>query len=338
MPYDVFENDMTIAERQLRLRKERYGVLIVPAAEVIPYATLAKAKAFFDAGGVVLGYGILPQRSATLGKTSADISRLCEAIWGGSAKAGLAVCRTNAARGRAYFLPEKPTPEQIQQVLTGDAGIRPTLEVLDGETDDWLHVLHRVKAGRDVFLICNQQHEGATKRFRFRARAAGTPECWDAMRNQVTSLVFHRPDDEHVDFCLTLEPLESVLIVFQPGPIQRPRRTEPDATLAVERMVVERVQQPATEAEVPEIEEGRTALSGELFVGMVRRRRGKDFGTARHKVLPKALEVTCRCKRGGRQAPAHRGQQLHILRQRQADGSRRDVANRRNDRSDRPSS
>ena len=35
-------------------------MLIVPPVEVIPYATLAKAKEFFDAGGVVVGYGFLP--------------------------------------------------------------------------------------------------------------------------------------------------------------------------------------------------------------------------------------------------------------------------------------
>ena len=42
-------------------------MLVVPPVEVIPYATLAKVKEFFDAGGVVIGYGFLPTKSATLG-------------------------------------------------------------------------------------------------------------------------------------------------------------------------------------------------------------------------------------------------------------------------------
>ncbi|NIR02281.1 MAG: hypothetical protein GTN78_19140, partial [Gemmatimonadales bacterium] len=57
------------------------------------------------------------------------------------------------------------------EVLAEDAGIRPTLEVIEGDTNGWLHVLHRVKSGRDVFFVCNQDHEGELKRFRFRAAA-----------------------------------------------------------------------------------------------------------------------------------------------------------------------
>ena len=58
-----------------------YRVLIVPPVEAIPYATLAKAKEFFDHGGMVIGYGFLPSKSATIGKTNADIAR-CAARFG----------------------------------------------------------------------------------------------------------------------------------------------------------------------------------------------------------------------------------------------------------------
>ncbi len=189
-------------------------VLFLPAVEVIPYATLAKAKEFFDQGGVVATHGFLPTKSATLGRTSADIARLRDAIWG-AAQPGLSVCKTSAAGGRSYLLPEKPSPEQLQQVLAGDAGIHPTLEVLEGKTDHWLHVLHRVKAGRDVFFIANQNHLGEPRPFRFRIKAAGEPECWDAMRNEISAIACSRIDPNTVELDLTLEPLESLLLVFQ---------------------------------------------------------------------------------------------------------------------------
>jgi len=96
-----------------------------------------------------------------------------------------------------------------------DAGVRPTLEVLAGDTGGWLHGLHRVKAGQDVFLVCNQNHQGAARRFKFRAAAAGEPECWDAVRNEITSIPFQRTGRKTVEFSLTLEPLETALIVFQ---------------------------------------------------------------------------------------------------------------------------
>ena len=49
-------------------------------------------------GGMVVGYGFLPSKSATIGKTSADIAALCRAIWGDDAKP--ASDRVQDQRGR----------------------------------------------------------------------------------------------------------------------------------------------------------------------------------------------------------------------------------------------
>ncbi len=253
MPYDVLENDATIADKTLRLHQERYRVLVVPPVEVIPCGALEKARAFFEAGGVVVGYGFLPTKSATLGKTSADIAALAEAVWGAGAAPGLKVCKTSPAGGRSYLLPEQPTPEELQQVLAGDAGIRPALEVVQGKTDGWLHVLHRVKAGRDVFLVCNQDHQGGAKDFRFRITAEGVPECWDAMRCERTAVPFRR-DGAAVEVDLALEPSESALIVFAPEKRPLPMRLTGAAKPAREPIPLVRV--PAQEpAAAPEIEE-----------------------------------------------------------------------------------
>ncbi|MBE3068670.1 MAG: hypothetical protein IMZ66_00380, partial [Planctomycetes bacterium] len=212
MPYDVFENDAKLAGKEISLHQERYRVLVVPPVEVIPCGALAKAKALFDAGGIVVGYGFLPTKSATLGKTSADVAALTKTVWGAGAKPGLKVCKTSPAGGRSYLLPEKPTPVEIGQVLAGDAGVRPALDVIEGETSDWVHVLHRVKAGRDVFLICNQNHEGKARRLKFRAAAAGVPEHWDPMRNEISALAHQRTGPGAVEFELVMEPNESALV------------------------------------------------------------------------------------------------------------------------------
>ena len=239
MPYDAFEGEARLEGKELRLHKEGYRILIVPPAEVIPYGTLAKAKQFFEQGGVVAGYGFLPSKSATLGKTSADIAAVREAVWG-DAKPGLNACKTSAAGGKSYFLPEKPTPEQLQKVLAEDAGVHPALEVLEGETSHWLHVLHRVKAGRDVFLVCNQNHTGAARRFKFRVTAEGEPECWDAMRNEITAVPCQRTGERSVELDLTLEPSESVVLVFQPQKRALPMRLNADAKPLREPLAVTR--------------------------------------------------------------------------------------------------
>lgn len=242
LPADVFENDVRVNGKTLALRDESYRVLVVPAAEVITYPMLAKAKAFFDAGGVVVGYGILPSQSATLGKTSADIAQLREAVWG-SATPGVSVCRTNSAGGRSYFLPEKPAPEQLQAVLAGDANVHPTLEVFEGSTDHWLHVLHRVKAGSDLFFITNQNLEGGARTFKFRITADGYPECWDAMRNEITAVPFTR-NGKQVEMTLKMEPNDSVLLVFQPQQRKLPQRVEQTGQQALTSIPITRVDLP----------------------------------------------------------------------------------------------
>lgn len=239
LPYDAFD-EAKLDGRQIKLHQENYRILVVPAAEVIPYATLAKAKTFFDQGGVVVAYGILPSKSATVGKSSAEIAVVTEAVWG-TTTPSLSVCKTNAAGGRSYFLPQEPSSEDLQKVLTADGGVHPTLQVLQGETNHWLHVLHRVKAGRDLFLVCNQDHLGAARKFTLHVNAQGVPECWDAMRGAITSIPCRR-QGAWADVDLTLEPSESVLVVFSPqertGNQKRPSRLDasqvPATTLAVE--------------------------------------------------------------------------------------------------------
>lgn len=230
LPYEVFEDDMQVNGDTLRLREEAYQVLIVPPVEAIPCATLAKVKQFFDAGGIVVGYGFLPTKSTTLGKAADEITALREAVWG-AAQPGLNVCRCSPAGGRSYLLPEQPTPEQLQQVLAGDAGVPATLEVVEGDTAHWLHVLHRVQAGRDVFFITNQDHRGQPRQFKFRITAAGEPECWDAMRNEITVIAHHRTGPQ-TELALTLAPNDSVLLVFQPAKRLLPLRREPGENTA----------------------------------------------------------------------------------------------------------
>jgi len=296
LPYDVFEGDMKIDGdgKTLALRDERYRVLIVPAAEVIPPATLEKARAFLDAGGVVIGYGILPVKSATLGKGSKDIAALREAIWGAEPKMGLDVCRVTKSSGRSYFLPAEPTTEDLQKVITADAGVHPTLEVLAGETNHWLHVLHRVKAGCDVFFVANQDHAGPVRKFTFRAHAKGTPECWDAMRNTVRPLDCKRIDDNTAEFDLTLQPNESMLIVFSDGGA-KPAAGGTATTITPKRVAVE-AKAPAVEVEKkPSLDgcswvwhaaDGKTPPPGKRYF------RGKLTIPADRKVAEATLVIT----------------------------------------------
>ncbi len=226
LPYEVFEGDMKVTGKELAHGNERYRILVVPPVEVIPYASLVKVKQFFDAGGVVVAYDYLPSVSATLGRTSSDIKAVTEAVWGADAKAGLDAQKTNPAGGRSYLVPGNVTPEQIQQVLGKDAQVTPTLQVAKGDTNHWLHVLHRQKSGQDVFLVCNQDIQNGAKQFTFRVKAKGQPERWDAMRNEITTPSFKRINADTVDVSITLEQMESVLLVFRTDNQAHPMRLD----------------------------------------------------------------------------------------------------------------
>ncbi len=257
LPFEVFEKNASLDGHVVKLYGERYRVLVLPPVEVIPYATLAKAKEFFDGGGVVVGYGFLPSKSATIGKGGKDIVALCHDIWGDSPKPGTTACKTNAVGGRSYLLSQSPPRNEVTAALAADANVHPTLEVIEGKTDGWLHVLHRVKDGKDVFFVCNQNWQGSPRRFKFRAIASGTPECWDAMRNEITAISFQRIDANTVEFVLPMEPSESVLLVFQPKQVSRPVRIEPGMKPIRDPIVLVRDPNPPTTPLVPQPQAGR---------------------------------------------------------------------------------
>ena len=226
LPFERFEDSSAkIKGNELRLQEERYRVVVVPPTEGITVATLEKAHDFFEAGGVVIGYGHLPTNSLTLGKGTVEVAALREALWGREAQPGLNACRTNGKGGSTYFLGEKPEPSEVATVLA-KAGVPPLVQVLAGETDDWVHALRRVdREGREVLLIANQNTNQVARTLSLKVPGAeGAPEVWDAMRNEITSVPW-RQEAGGVAFDVTLEPIESVLVRFG-GKSERPPRID----------------------------------------------------------------------------------------------------------------
>lgn len=266
LPMDVFEREAKISDNEIQLHAERYKVLIVPPVEAIPYDTLAKVKEFFDRGGIVVGYGFLPSKSAAIGKTNNDIAKLCRAIWGENAtngehpaggSIGKNAIRHNHRGGKSCFLADLGA----NGLTAIRALVAPTLQVVKGETDNWLHVLHRRKAERDVFLICNQNHAGPAREFLFQATAQGVPEIWDPMRNTIVAVPYRQIDSDKYELVLVLEPLETVLLVFQPQKIERPMRIGPDVKPLREPIALARQTNPAVETPMPDMTRKPLTLS-----------------------------------------------------------------------------
>ena len=257
---------------EIKLHGERYRILIVPPVEAIPYATLAKVKEFYDRGGTVIGYGFRPSKSATLGKSSKDIVKLCNAIWGDPPAVEPGISERKALAGRDRDAAQRrlrdllPRSESQADGLLRRAGwickaMRSKLRVINDYQEGWLHILHRVKAGRDVFMITNQHHEGPPREFLMLASAEGVPELWDPMRNEITAVPFQRHDAKRIIFELALEPLETVLLVFQPKGIERPMRIEPGMKPARAPIMLKRSPNPPSEPPTPDMKRKPLTLS-----------------------------------------------------------------------------
>ncbi|HEX5790283.1 MAG TPA: glycosyl hydrolase, partial [Luteolibacter sp.] len=236
LPFERFTSDATrINKGDLALHGERYRVLVVPPTEVIPREVLAKAATFLESGGVVIGYGRLPVISGTVGCSNASIADIRTRIWGTDPQPGVKTCKNHPSGGRSYFLPLAPDAAMLRSVLNDDAGIRPLVDVVSGDAGQWLHVLHRVKDGRDIYLICNQDHLGPKRTLGLSFGAQGVPEIWDPMRNRVESVPFTR-DNGETRLEITLEPMESVLVVFNSSKRPLPKRLV-EADLAAAKSV-----------------------------------------------------------------------------------------------------
>jgi len=188
-----------VSNRCLRIAGESYPVLVLPGCEAVTWPVLEKAAAFLDDGGIVAAQEFVPSRSATPGRSSADVARLAGRIF-------------RSGNPRAFVIPAGLSPDGFRRLFAA-AGIVPGLDVVAGRTDGNLHVLRRRKDGRDVFFVCNQNLAGGERAFVLRAAdIPGEPVCWDPMRNEITSL----PPSGASGFRLSLAPRESVVLVFSP--------------------------------------------------------------------------------------------------------------------------
>ena len=196
----------------LRMGGEWYDILVLPATEIAPYETLVKAKEFLDQGGIVMGFGIKPVFSATLGKSSAEVKQLTDAIF-------------ESNNPRAYFVNSDAKREEWIEAFQ-KLGVRPAVEIADADGYN-IHVYEYVKDGKDVYFVCNQNWDKPAAELKLTISGNGYLEAWDAMQG-----VIARPDYQRnaqtgaCEVALTLNAAESVFLVFNPVDRKLPARVE----------------------------------------------------------------------------------------------------------------
>lgn len=199
----VIQTNPRTKRTALKIANEYFDIMILPAVETIPYPALVKAKEFLDKGGIVMGYGIKPTKSATVGKSSADITGLFNAIF-------------ESGNSRACFLPDDKNAAQWAEAFA-KLNVAPSVQIEGDENRFNIHVYQYVKDGKDVYYICNQNWGKPAKELKITIFNEGYLESWDAMQGTITRPKYER--NAQTGACvatLTLASSQSALLVFNP--------------------------------------------------------------------------------------------------------------------------
>lgn len=174
---------------------ERYDVLVLPQVEVISVAGAQRIREFWAAGGTVIATGVVPDRSAELGR-DAEVREAMDAVFGLPADGPVSAKldrriddflvwfeHENAAGGRGYFVP-KWTDTLLATLLeratpVPDVGISlPPAEVIISReyAGSFTHI-HKVKDGRDIYFFANSSPDPISTSVVLRGEKA--LEIWD---------------------------------------------------------------------------------------------------------------------------------------------------------------
>lgn len=143
-----------------KVNRETYKVVIMPGEQVLSVAALAKIKAFYDAGGVVIATSLLPSKSAEFGKDG-EIRAMVSAMFGIDSAAampdGVSEIRNNAKGGKAIFI-RKPSPNALANAFDR-LGVTPDV-AFEGNpaprTGNGLFgYIHHQKEGKDIYFFGN---------------------------------------------------------------------------------------------------------------------------------------------------------------------------------------
>jgi hypothetical protein len=200
-----------IAGGRLRLGNESYRVLLLPPMTTIRRSTVRKIREFYDRGGIVIAMERLPGESMEEGREDPEIAAGIRAIFG-DVSSGKIVERSNAAGGKAMFIPGGI--DALMPVLA--ANLRQDVKVVSGPAGH-LYALHRAKEGVDFYYLVNDSAEARDNTIVLSKE--GVPERWDAETGQREALESHTvPGGTEVK--LHFGPWDAYYAVFSPRPLR----------------------------------------------------------------------------------------------------------------------
>lgn len=204
MNAEVIEKFMTVKNGLITLpHGTQYRILVLPQLETMRPELLAKIRELVRSGAVILGPA--PLRSPSLQNqpaADAEVQKMAAELWGnvdgvniksGKYGAGTVLNGMTMKEALAFIhcIPDCQLPE-----------------------DRTIHYGHRTMGDTDIYFLTNQTGERrrVTPEFRVKGKQ---PELWEAVTGSIRILPAFEQKEESTAVPLSLEPYESVFVVFR---------------------------------------------------------------------------------------------------------------------------
>jgi hypothetical protein len=180
-PYTI-ENGKLILNN--KITKQEYSVIILPSLRVESYKTMQRLLSFYEQGGKIIATGILPVKSAEMGKDKELVS-LVQQIFGINPEQlpGTTHKQTNTKNGMAVFLPvaQKNEMEVLlsEMIPSPDVKIEDIPGLYDGTinapeqrntTMGMFSYIHKEIDGRQIYYFTNSTKKAVDTKVSIRGK------------------------------------------------------------------------------------------------------------------------------------------------------------------------
>jgi len=171
--FDILDDraieDCRISDCRLKIKNERYEVVIIPPTDTIKLKTLKKIKKFAEAGGKVISVKMMPQFAAGMREDDAEVANLANEIF---------------TRKGEYIVDSSILVEYLRKSGVNDL-------MLDSPNPDILYK-HIYRDRRHIYFIANISSCPQEIDISFPLR--GRPELWDPETGDIKKLKVHSVD------------------------------------------------------------------------------------------------------------------------------------------------
>ncbi|MDX8339342.1 glycosyl hydrolase [Draconibacterium sp. IB214405] len=181
-----------------------YKVLVLPDHEVLSLAVLKKLEELINQGATVIGYKPKGAISLVGGDEAEETFKsLADQLWGND---------NNAAGSREYGSGKVVWGASAREYLLSQ-GIEPDFSVENKNSKTDFDYIHYTIGEAEIYFVSNQTAEKQQINATFRVEGLH-PELWDANTGDIRDALAFKQADGKTKVPLTLEPYESVMVVF----------------------------------------------------------------------------------------------------------------------------